>query len=155
MARTLELTSVGAGRWLMTTPLSLEDWNASESFNPIPYEKVVGLNNLLSIAWLSQGLTLAGAVARIVLPNETGSGFLIAPDLLLTNNHVFPSAESAAAAQIQFNYQNNWAGVLQPTRTYSTDTSRFHTNADLDYSIVRVVDAPGDLYGYIDISARA
>ena len=140
---------------LMSTPASLTDWRASASFDPIPYEKVVGLNNLLSIAWLSQGLTLAGAVARVVLPSGPGSGFLIAPDLLLTNNHVLPSAESAAEAQIQFNYQNNWAGVLQPTRTFVTDGSQFRTSVELDYSIVRVVGSPGDIYGYVDLAARA
>jgi V8-like Glu-specific endopeptidase len=139
----------------MSQPASLREWNASESFEPITYEKVVGLNNLLSIAWLSQGLTLAAAVARIVHPHGPGSGFLIAPDLLLTNNHVLPSAESAAAAQVQFNYQNNWAGVLQPTRSFSTDSSHFRTDYDLDYSIVRVAGSPGDIYGYIDLGVRA
>ena len=134
---------------------SLREWNAAESFEPITYEKVVGLNNLLSIAWLSQGLTLAGAVARIVHPDGPASGFLIAPDLLLTNNHVLPTAESASEAQIQFNYQNNWGGVLQPTRSFSTDSSHFRTDYDLDYSIVRVAGSPGDVYGYIDLGVRA
>jgi V8-like Glu-specific endopeptidase len=136
-------------------PLSADEWKEADSFSPIPYEKVVGLNNLLSIAWLGQGLTLAGAVARVLLPNETGTGFLIGPDMLLTNNHVFPSADDAAKATIEFNYQDNWAGVLQPVRRFPTDSSYFRTNADLDYSIVRVPGAPGDLYGFVDLTVRA
>lgn len=131
------------------------DWNAADTFHPIPYEKIVGLNNLLNIAWLSQGLLLAGAVARVRLPNGFGTGFLISQELLLTNHHVFPDARTAASATIEFNYQDNWSGTLQPVRSFTVDSSKFQTNAELDYSIVRVNGAPGELFGYLDLATAA
>lgn len=140
---------------LGSSPLPAENWNASDDFDPIPYEKVVGLNNLLSIAWLSQGLTLAGAVARIVLPDGVGTGFLVAPDLLLTNHHVLGTPETATAATVQFNYQDNWGGVRQASRSFPLDASRFRTNPELDYSLVRVTGSPGEVYGHIDLGVSA
>ena len=140
---------------LTNSTLASDEWNAADDFQPITYEKVIGLNNLLSIAWLSQGLTLAAAVARIVLPEGAGTGFLIAPDLLLTNNHVLPDAETAQKGTVEFNYQANWAGSLEPVKRYTADPDHFHTSVELDYSIVRVKESPGDLYGYIDLAARA
>src|SRR4051812_31682432 len=113
-----------------SSPSKNLQWQEDEAFAPIPFEKVIGLNDLLSIAWLSQGLTLAATVARVVLPNETGTGtcFLVGPDLVLTTHHVFPDAELASKATIEFNYQTNGAGVLQPVRRYTTDSSQFRTN---------------------------
>lgn len=140
---------------VLTSVLPPAEWKASDEFDPIPFEKVIGINNLLSIAWLSQGLTLAAPVARIVIPNDKATGFLIAPDLLLTNNHVLPSPQDAEDAIIEFNYQTTWAGVLAPVRRFSTDSTYFRTNEELDYTMVRVTGAPGDFYGYIDLNVRA
>jgi V8-like Glu-specific endopeptidase len=131
------------------------DWNAANTFKPIPYEKIVGLNNLLSVAWLSQGLLLAGAVARIRLSEGFGTGFMISSELLMTNHHVLPDAQAAAAVTVEFNYQNNWSGVLQPVRAFTVDSLQFQTNEDLDYTIVRVNGAPGELFGYLDLTATA
>lgn len=139
----------------MPSKLSAGDWNAAKEFEPITYEKVIGLNNLLSIAWLGQGLKLAAPVARIVLGEDSGTGFLIAPDLLLTNNHVLPSPEVAAQCVAEFNYQVNWAGVMEPVRRYVFDPTHFKTSTELDYTIVRVKEGPGELYGYIDLGSRA
>ncbi|MCW2701273.1 MAG: serine protease [Blastococcus sp.] len=140
---------------LTTSKLAAGEWNAAEDFQPITYEKVIGLNNLLSIAWLSQGLTLAAAVARIVLPEGAGTGFLIAPDLLLTNNHVLPDADVARTCTVEFNYQANWTGSLEPVKRFTVDPDHFRTSVELDYTIVRVKESPGDLYGYIDLATRA
>jgi hypothetical protein len=140
---------------LTTSKLASGEWNASEDFQPITYEKVIGLNNLLSIAWLSQGLTLAAAVARVVLPEGAGTGFLIAPDLLLTNNHVLPDPGIAQKCTVEFNYQATWAGALEPVKRFTVDPDHFHTSVELDYSIVRVKESPGDVYGYIDLATRA
>jgi hypothetical protein len=137
-----------------STRLAAEEWRADDNFVPLTFEKVVGLNNLLRIAWLSRGLEVAAAVCRLVTPTGPASGFLVANDVLLTNNHVLPDARTAAGTTIEFNYQVNWAGDLEPVRRYALDASYFRTNEELDYSLVRVKENPGELFGYVDLSQR-
>jgi V8-like Glu-specific endopeptidase len=144
----------GSAVVLTTSALASEAWRADDAFEPLTFEKVVGLNNLLRIAWLSRGLELAAPVCRVLTPAGPASGFLIANDLLLTNHHVLPDAQTAGGSTAEFNYQVNWAGDLEPSRRYPLDSSHFLTSLDLDYSIVRVTDSPGDLYGFIDLSKR-
>jgi len=134
--------------------LPSDAWRQADDFNPIPHERIVGINNLLSIAWLSRGLELAAAVARLLTNDSKGSSFLIAPDLLLTNNHVLPDQEVAGGSTAEFNYQTNWAGQFEPAKRYPLDPSHFVTNEELDYTIVRVRDSPGDLFGYVDLANR-
>jgi hypothetical protein len=135
--------------------LAADDWVTDDAFVPLTYEKVVGLNNLLSIGWVGRALELAACVCLVKLSSGAGSGFLIAPDLLLTNHHVLPDAETAAAAVAEFNYQADWGGQLEPVRRFTCDASFFHISTELDYAIVRVNGAPGDLYGFVDLAKRA
>jgi V8-like Glu-specific endopeptidase len=135
--------------------LAAEEWREDEAFVPLAYEKVIGLNNLLRISWLSRALELAAAVARVVTPAGPGSGFLIAPDLLLTNNHVLPDTRAVDRTTVEFNYQVNWAGELEPVRRYMLDSSYYRTSEALDYTIVRIKESPGDIYGFIDLSKRS
>jgi hypothetical protein len=135
--------------------LSPDDWAADDAFVPLTYEKVVGLNNLLSIGWVGRALELAACVCLVRLLNGAGSGFLIAPDLLITNHHVLPDAETAATAVAEFNYQIAWSGEAEPVRRFTLDASFFHTNPELDYAVARVNGAPGDLYGYVSLDKRA
>jgi V8-like Glu-specific endopeptidase len=139
---------------LTSARLGFEDWREDDAFEPLTYEKVVGLNNLLRIAWLSRGLELAAPVCRVVTPAGPGSGFLIANDLLLTNHHVLLDEATAAASTAEFNYQVNWAGDLEPVRRYLLDSSHYRTSEELDYTIVRVKESPGDLFGFVDLAKR-
>lgn len=141
---------------LLPKPKSIDGWHPSDEFDPLTYEKVVGLNNLLSISWLNKGVELAAPVARLGLSDGgVGTGFLITPDLLITNNHVLPDKGSVGETTIEFNYQKTWEGDLEPVQRYELDGKRFRTNEHLDYTIVRVDGAPGDLFGYIDVIKRA
>ncbi len=131
--------------------LAAEEWQVDEQFEPLTNEKVIGVNNLLNIAWLARGLALAAPVARVVAPEGAGTGFLIGSDLLLTNNHVLPVDSVADQSTVEFNYQLNWAGQLEPVKRCTLDSSHFRTSQELDYTIVRVRESPGDLYGYVDL----
>jgi hypothetical protein len=42
-----------------------------------------------------------------------GTGFLVSPRLLLTNNHVLRNAAEAGNSQIEFNYQSSVDGAAQ------------------------------------------
>ena len=135
--------------------LAADEWLQDDAFVPLTYEKVVGLNNLLSIGWVSRALELAACVCRVNTPAGPGSGFLIAPDLLLTNHHVLPNAETAAATVAEFNYQVAWSGELEPVRRFTCDPAFYRSAAALDYAIVRVNGTPGDLFGFVDLARRA
>lgn len=132
-------------------------WKPDGEFLPIEDEKVIGINNLLSIAWLRRGLEMAATVSRVLIggrTDSTGTGFLVASDLLLTNNHVLPDDATALASIAEFNYQLKWSGQFETTRRYNV--VRFErTNEELDYTLVRVAESPGDIFGYVDPANRA
>jgi len=138
-----------------STKLAADEWVQDDAFVPLTYEKVVGLNNLLSIGWVGRALELAAAVCRVNTPAGPGSGFLIATDLLLTNHHVLPDAAAAAVAVAEFNYQISWSGEPEPVRRFTCDASFFHNDEALDYAIVRVNGAPGDIFGFVNLARRA
>jgi Effector-associated domain 2/Trypsin-like peptidase domain len=63
-------------------------------------------SELLPVAFFELGLQKARSVARVVLPGgRMASGFLTDGNLLITCNHVLPTAAEAKEAVIQFNYQ--------------------------------------------------
>ncbi|MED2765988.1 serine protease [Bacillus thuringiensis] len=121
-------------------------------------EEIVLRNNLRPISILQRAIELTGAVARIVLASlpdgktPVGTGFLIDRDLLLTNNHVFPTKESASGARVQFNFQLDLANNLLPIDEYECDIdSLFITNPELDYTLVKLKGSPGSKWGFIGV----
>lgn len=127
-------------------------------------EKVVGFNNLRPIAFLQLGVLLSRAVAHITIPGlGAGTGFMIADDLLLTNNHVLPDPATAAQALIRFNYETDLNGTLQPTDSYRClPEDGFHTSVHieglpvslerLDYTVIRLDRSAGKTWGKIPLS---
>ncbi|MEM1107591.1 MAG: serine protease [Planctomycetota bacterium] len=69
-----------------------------------------------------------------------GTCFLVAPNIIMTNNHVIESKEFAQAKiRVQFNYQRNSDGTLKDSVHYNLAPSLFfHTNKVLDYTLVGV-----------------
>lgn len=115
-------------------------------------EKIIGTNNLRTISVLEKMVQISRSVVHVTIPGKgVATGFMITPDVLMTNNHVFTSADDARDAVVRFNYQIDLSGnFLQPDE-YITDISFFHTNAKLDYSIVKVSGSPGLKWGYIKL----
>jgi V8-like Glu-specific endopeptidase len=105
-------------------------------------EKIIGVNNLKQISWIERGLQVSKCVCRILTPGGMGSGFLIVPDLLMTNNHVIRDSDTAAQSVAEFNYQHDFEGNVLPTCRYKLDAGRFHTSPELDYTIVGVLPDP-------------
>src|SRR5262245_8953974 len=113
--------------------------------DPNGLERILGISDLCSINFLARGLEAAKAVARIRVRQSDGSGewygtgFLVAPGLLLTNHHVLSSADQAALAVAEFNFEHDLHGVEAPRRAYNLTPSRlFFTDSDLDCSFVEV-----------------
>lgn len=113
----------------------------------------VGTANRLPIAFLELGLANQKSVGRVILkathqvngelffPGDGwATGFLVSDTILMTNNHVIPTKSFAKnKARIQFNFQRAGDGSLQETQEFDLNPSGFfHTNAVLDYTLVRV-----------------
>jgi V8-like Glu-specific endopeptidase len=120
-------------------------------------EKLVGDNNLQPIAYLEQALRVANAVTLIQVPGRgSATGFMVAANLLMTNNHVLRDTGDAAIARVRFNYQLDVAGRLLPGEYFAVQPDVFfYTNVDLDYTLVAIADAPGHRYGVIPMGADA
>ncbi|HVY60644.1 MAG TPA: serine protease, partial [Planctomycetota bacterium] len=108
-------------------------------------ERVIGGNDLVGINYLSRGLVAARAVGRIHLRDAQGddigygTGFLVAPGLALTNNHVFGSDADAATGILEFDYEKDVSGRDRPTHRFTFEPDRFFaTSKELDFTLVAV-----------------
>jgi endonuclease G len=119
-------------------------------------ERVLDDPDLRPLSWLSGGLRVAAAVALVDGPLGNGTGFLVAPWLLMTNNHVLPTEEVAEAAGVRFGYQQQESGDVVGVKKVTVDPARFFVTsptAHLDYTVVALgpmpgtTDAPGDVLG--------
>jgi hypothetical protein len=104
------------------------------------FERIIGVNNLLPVHFLEEGAVVQRAVCRVNVPGQwRGTGFMVSPTLMLTNNHVIPSVAIANSAQAEFNFQTTYQGVNLALDPYTLNpASVFRTNAALDYTLVRV-----------------
>jgi hypothetical protein len=97
----------------------------------------------LDIYILKLAFEAAKAVVHLRLPEVSGTGFMIASELLMTNNHIISSREQAEQSEYTFNYQLDIDGKECSTHTVrALPGGVFYTNAELDYTIVSLKDAP-------------
>ena len=76
---------------------------------------------------------------RVKLSAGSATGFMISPNIVMTNNHVFENEADASNARLQFNYRLTADGDVADRDDWECDPDDlFHTNPDLDYSICRV-----------------
>ena len=137
-------------------------------------ERIIDENDLLPVFFLEKGAEMQRAVGRVVLLEPVsglpagsgwGTGSLISPSLFMTNNHVIDNLDFAEKVRMQFNYQLGSQGIEQPSESYFPEsTGTFHTNAALDYTVIRLKKAvpapqagstpiaPGDRWGWIPLN---
>jgi len=124
-------------------------------------EAVVGSPDFLPCRWLRLGVAVADAVARVETPTEFGTGFLVSPWLLMTNNHVISDADTAARSAATFRYMEDADGrmtasvrlALQPERCFLTSP-----DGKLDLTLVAVAatadgKGPGGTFGCVPAKA--
>ena len=123
----------------------------------IGLERILQGNDLDSINYLAKGTLVSRSVCRIQLKDARSNligyatGFLIAPGLLMTNNHVFGKPGDAANSVADFDFELDIAGMeREPVRFAFAPDTLFYTNDKLDYSIVAV--APVSLSGGRNLS---
>ncbi len=108
-------------------------------------ERVLGRNDMIGIAYLETGSLKARSVGRIAVKSSPmrrqgfGTGFMVAPGLLLTNNHVLTDAAAAKFSQVEFGYQEGPRGKLLVPAVFDLKPNKlFVTDQRLDFTLVAV-----------------
>ena len=104
-------------------------------------ERILGKNDLMSVRYFELGLRVARSVGRIHVRTPKGSGFgtgfLVSPRLVLTNNHVLEDASIAGTSKIEFDFQEGADGKLRTSVFVTFDPAAFFvTDKTLDFSLV-------------------
>jgi endonuclease G len=107
------------------------------------FERIIDGNELQDINYLEKGTKASRSVCRIRFQTGGGTGyatgFLISQRVLITNNHVFPDAQTARTAEAQFRYERDVEGSeLTPVRFKLEPDRLFFTSKKLDFSVVAV-----------------
>ena len=93
----------------------LANQTADSALADIQIERILAGNDLTDINYLAIGLQRARSVGRILLrqnarPSGFATGFLIAPNIMITNHHVFSDAETVRDSLLQMNYERDATG---------------------------------------------
>lgn len=111
-------------------------------------EGVFGLNNLRHIFTLQQALVLQRSVCRLSM--GPGTGFLISPNLIMTNNHILPNIEAARNCIARFNFQLALGFVAEPVEEFQLEPDGFFlTNPQHDFTVCMVKGDPGKKWGHL------
>ncbi|WP_158292345.1 DNA/RNA non-specific endonuclease [Paracraurococcus ruber] len=115
-----------------------------QSATPLEQEALLGTNNLVEMSFLDRCRVVRECIGRIRVQAEGrrgwATGFLIAPGLLLTNQHVFPNGEAVGASRVEFGYWYDVAGQLpRGTEEFALDPASFFVaDEELDFAVVAV-----------------
>lgn len=106
-------------------------------------EAVHGTNDFQPAAFLSRGAIARRAVGRVSVQTAvescTGTGFLISPELFITNQHVVKDAAYAAGATVIFDDELDESGAPRRRTVYRlapATLALFSDEAQLDYAVV-------------------
>jgi endonuclease G len=105
-------------------------------------------NDLQPISFLTEGTTVRRAIGKVIVDTNAfhrdGSGFLISPQLFMTNQHVIPDETAAQAAEVVFDYELDEHGRRRRTTRFALDPGRFALFSPeidgLDYAVIAVGD---------------
>jgi endonuclease G len=113
-------------------------------------ERLIGTNDLVGAMFLARGAAAARSVARIVIRSRPevvegfGTGFLVAPTLLMTNNHVLGDSTTALHSEAEFDFQVGLDGAVGPSVSFALEPGTFFfTDAALDFTVVAVAAHAG------------
>ena len=108
-------------------------------------QRIVGVRDILQITFLRQALEAARPVCRLRIRGDTpappsfGTGFLVAPGVLLTNHHVLDTPETALLSLAEFDAELDLNYVPREARLFNLLPSKlFVTDAGLDFTFCAV-----------------
>ncbi len=127
--------------------------------SPVAQERIMGTNDLVDVLYLLQALNAARSVGRVVLRNRAGreigygTGFKVAPNLLLTNHHVLETDSIAETSLVEFDYELDETGSPRPTTRFALDPGGLYiSDRGLDFALVAIGAEPifgqGQLQSY-------
>jgi len=127
------------------------------------FERLIEGDELQPINYLPHGIVAARPICRLTVKDEGGNireyatGFLIAPNVLLTNNHVFGDAGAAVNSIAEFDYERDVYDNLKSPQTFKLRPDQlFETSVELDFSVVAVETTNGEgvplsRYGFLPL----
>ncbi len=151
-------------RRLASDPVDEDRLRFTRPEDGLSVERIIGASDLVPINYLEFGLLAARTVCRIQirLPNGAGSGFgtgsLVAPNLLMTNNHVLPTARMALRSLAEFDFEDDVTFTPKVSRLFRLRPDQlFVTSRELDFTLVAVEPnatdgTPLSSYGYLRMS---
>ncbi|ETX30133.1 endonuclease [Roseivivax isoporae] len=108
-------------------------------------ERVIEQNELMAVAFFARGMIASRAVGRVVVRDgagrarDYGTGFMVSSELLMTNHHVLPDAQSALQSVIEFDHALGLDGQPMPSLRFRFQPGRFFETArTLDFTLVAV-----------------
>jgi endonuclease I/V8-like Glu-specific endopeptidase len=111
----------------------------------VALERIIGQSDLVGIMYLEMALAVGRSVGRIHIRSATGrvegfgTGFLVSPRLLATNNHVLSEPRQASSSRVEFNFQDGVDGKPLTSVFFDLDPATlFLTDPELDYTLVAV-----------------
>jgi V8-like Glu-specific endopeptidase len=138
------MEQLGLHQEVLKLASSMVSGEALDGLNPL--ERIIGQSQLMSSFFLPLGAERTRAVGRIVTKNDVGfgTGFLVSPRLLMTNNHVLEDAEAAAHSRVEFDFVRRFDGHIGTTQLFRLLPAEFFITSvaaddlNLDYTIVAV-----------------
>uniref|UniRef100_UPI003D926D6A DNA/RNA non-specific endonuclease n=1 Tax=Gordonia sp. B7-2 TaxID=3420932 RepID=UPI003D926D6A len=138
-----------------TIELGVEETAAAVAAPSAELERIINTADFLGVRYLDDGVLAARAIGRVQIGAASGhlqgygTGFLVTPDLLLTNHHVLPDAQTARISLIEFDYQDGAGGTELSSHTYQLNPDKFFVaDRQRDFALVAVTDDSGTLKGY-------
>lgn len=143
----------------------LEQTEGDRALGDLAFERLIDGDELQPVNALQRGAVAARPVCRLSLVDPSGApaghatAFLVAPGVLITNNHVFPAAAAARRSLAEFDLELDVFDHPKPPAVFELQPDRlFHTSAALDFAIVAVAPVsregvPLAAYGYLPLIA--
>ena len=114
-------------------------------------ERTIGDRDFLGIAFVEHALAVSRFVGRVLIRSAPavnvgfGTGFMVSPRLLLTNNHVLPNETLATHSEVEFDFQRDRFNRMMTSVYFKLEPSAFFlTSRDLDFTLVAVAERSRD-----------
>jgi hypothetical protein len=112
-------------------------------------ERMIGAaEEFLSVMFIARAAFVLRSVGRIIDRRDKdgfGTGFLVAPNVLMTNEHVLDTAAGAGGAFVQFQYELDICLRELGGHLFRLDPDRlFLADRELDFALVAVADVSED-----------
>ena len=138
--RAMQIAPTVAAETGAAKAVSLSDWLGTRG-----RERIIGPPDFERASFLELGLAVGRGVCLVEVKDRLGgslvrgTGFLVAPNVILTNHHVIMSEAEAADAQVTFDFRNDPYGEATPTTVFGLDAGRFFlSHPELDCTFVAV-----------------